>query len=61
LTNIEVELRVTDTQSGTIRTYRNALGTPFAPVQDTDAFATCPGLATVVSPASADLARSRPC
>ncbi len=42
LTNVEVTLRVVDTQNGTVKTYFNPLGTAFAPVQDTSAFATCP-------------------
>ncbi len=44
LTNVEVDLVVTDTQDDARRTntYRNPLNEPFAPLQDTDAFATCP-------------------
>jgi len=42
LTNVEVTTTVRDTQTGTTQTYTNPLGTPFAPVQDTSAFATCP-------------------
>lgn len=42
LTNVEVSLTVVDTQADEIRTYRNEIGTPFLPVQDTSAFATCP-------------------
>ena len=42
LTNVEVDLVVTDTLSGQVRTYRNELGEPFAPIQDANAFATCP-------------------
>jgi hypothetical protein len=42
LTNVEVTLIVVDTVSGEERTYFNASGTAFAPVQDTSAFATCP-------------------
>ena len=42
LTNVEVTLSVTDTQTGQVRTYVNPLGNAFAPVQDTSAFATCP-------------------
>jgi hypothetical protein len=42
LTNVEVTIRVTDTEAGQVRTYFNPQGTAFAPVQDTDAFATCP-------------------
>jgi hypothetical protein len=42
LTNVEVTLTVTDTQTSDTNTYTNPLGTPFAPIQDTAAFATCP-------------------
>ena len=42
LTNVEVTITVTDTQTGAVRTYVNPLNTPFAPIQDTSAFATCP-------------------
>lgn len=42
LTNVEVTLRVTDTKSGTVRTYVNPLGAAFKPLQDTNAFPTCP-------------------
>jgi PKD repeat protein len=42
LTNVEVDLQVVDTRNGTLKTYHNPLETPFAPVQDTSAFATCP-------------------
>lgn len=41
LTDVEVVVTVTDTESGQVRNYFNPPGTPFAPVQDTDAFATC--------------------
>lgn len=41
LTNVDVVLRVEDTQTGAVRTYHNPLGTAFAPLQDTSAFA-CP-------------------
>jgi photosystem II stability/assembly factor-like uncharacterized protein len=41
LTNVGVELEVTDTQTGAFKTYSNAVGTPFHPIQDTSAFA-CP-------------------
>ena len=41
LTNVEVTLFVTDTQSDTLKTYVNTLGVPFAPIQDTSAF-DCP-------------------
>ena len=42
LTNVETNITVTDTQSGEIQTYQNPLRTPFQPIQDTEAFATCP-------------------
>jgi hypothetical protein len=42
LTDVEAELEVVDTQTGARRTYSNPLGRPFAPIQDTGAFATCP-------------------
>ena len=42
LTDVEVTLTVTDTNNGTVKTYHNPLGTPFQPIQDTSAFATCP-------------------
>jgi hypothetical protein len=42
LTNVEVLIKVTDTQTRHVRQYLNPQGKPFAPVQDTNAFATCP-------------------
>jgi hypothetical protein len=42
LTDVSVTMTVTDTANGTIKVYTNALGTPFQPIQDTNAFATCP-------------------
>jgi photosystem II stability/assembly factor-like uncharacterized protein len=42
LTDVEVLVTVTDTQTGGIKTYSNPQGTPFQPIQDTNAFATCP-------------------
>jgi hypothetical protein len=41
-TDVNVILTVTDTQTGAIQTYTNPQGTPFQPIQDTNAFATCP-------------------
>ncbi len=42
LTNVEVRLTVTDTQTDQVKVYDNPLNRPFQPIQDTDAFATCP-------------------
>lgn len=42
LTNVRVNITVTDTQTGATRTYINPLNTAFSPIQDTSAFATCP-------------------
>lgn len=42
LTNVNLVITVTDTQTGAVRTYENPQQTPFQPIQDTDAFATCP-------------------
>jgi photosystem II stability/assembly factor-like uncharacterized protein len=42
LTDVEVTLTVTDTQTGEIKAYVNPAGTPFQPIQDTAAFASCP-------------------
>ena len=42
LTNVEVQLIVRDTEADVVNTYTNPIDTPFQPIQDTDAFATCP-------------------
>jgi len=42
LTNVEVTMTVTDTRTGIPKVYMNPQGTPFRPIQDTEAFATCP-------------------
>jgi hypothetical protein len=42
LTNVGVEISVTDTTTGAVKSYDNPLGIPFEPIQDTRAFATCP-------------------
>jgi hypothetical protein len=42
LTNVEVNITVTDTASGAVQVYRNPLTEPFQPIQDTAAFLTCP-------------------
>jgi hypothetical protein len=41
-TNVEFAVTVTDTQNGKVKTYFNPLNRVAPPVQDVDAFATCP-------------------
>lgn len=41
-TNVEFTLTVTDTQADVIKSYHNPFGRPALPIQDTQAFATCP-------------------
>lgn len=41
LTDVGVQLTVTDTKTGAVKVYNNPVGTPFQPIQDTNAFATC--------------------
>ena len=41
-TNVNVILTVTDVETGAVKTYTNPQKTPFQPIQDTTAFATCP-------------------
>jgi hypothetical protein len=41
LTNVQVTITVTDRSTGSSRVYYNLQSTPFEPVQDTEAFATC--------------------
>jgi hypothetical protein len=42
LTNVGVNLTVTDTQTGVIRSYQNVRGTAFLPLQRTGDFGVCP-------------------
>ena len=42
LTSVEVELTVEDTETSQVSIYSNNLANPFQPIQDTEAFATCP-------------------
>jgi hypothetical protein len=42
LTNVGVDLTVTDTKTGQTKTYHNPINQPFVGIQDTGAFATCP-------------------
>jgi hypothetical protein len=42
LTNVNVVLTIRDTVTGMVKTYTNPINTAFQPIQDTNAFATCP-------------------
>ncbi len=42
VTNVEYNLKVTDTQTGNTKTYSNPLGNAASAITDTSAFATCP-------------------
>ncbi len=42
LTNVNVVMTVTDTQTNVSKTYTNPANTAFQPIQDTSAFSTCP-------------------
>ena len=42
LTDVGVTLTVADTETREVRRYERPRGQAFAPVQDTDAFETCP-------------------
>lgn len=42
LTDVQVELEVTDTETGDVRRYFNPPNTAFQPIQDTRAFSNCP-------------------
>ena len=42
LTNVEVEFTVTDSQTGASKIFQNPQRRAFRPIQDIDAFATCP-------------------
>ncbi len=42
LTNLQVEIHVTDTTTNQVKTYTNPLGRAFQPVTDTTAFSSCP-------------------
>ncbi len=61
LTNVEVDLIVTDTETGAIRRYVNPANTPYQPIQDTSAFATCAAPVTAdASPGLDDEAAAPP-
>ena len=46
LTDVKVVMTVFDSRTGDVKTYTNPQGTPFQPIQDTDAFETCAAGAT---------------
>ncbi|HEX5716065.1 MAG TPA: hypothetical protein VF179_07900 [Thermoanaerobaculia bacterium] len=62
LTNVAVAIHIEDRETGIIKTYFNPPNTPFAPIQDTEAFGTCttsglppdPGAAGRLNPAGVD-------
>jgi hypothetical protein len=56
LTDVEVNLTVTDVESGWTRVYTNDPSTPFVPIQDTGAFPTCDGAPAAPAPPGAVLA-----
>jgi len=61
LTNLRVEMTVTDTLSGEVRTYTNPLQTPFEPILDTRAFRTCdevPPAAVEAAPGEVGIGRA---
>jgi hypothetical protein len=58
LTNVNAEFRVRDTRTGRTKIYSNPQSTPFQPIQDTRAFATCGAAAAPAASSSA--ARSDP-
>ncbi|HUP61443.1 MAG TPA: BACON domain-containing carbohydrate-binding protein [Thermoanaerobaculia bacterium] len=45
LTDVQTTITITDTQTGATKQYNTTGGVAFAPIQDTDAFATCSGTA----------------
>jgi hypothetical protein len=42
LTDVTAAITITDVKTGAVKTYHSALGEAFRPIQDTNAFATCP-------------------
>ncbi len=61
LTNVNVVMTVTDTQTGTVKFYTNPQGTAFQPIQDTDAFgASTTPVQSEISPAVVSAALEPP-
>ncbi|MEM8932447.1 MAG: hypothetical protein AAGE94_14795, partial [Acidobacteriota bacterium] len=54
LTDVEVTLTVTDVLTNMTKTYQNPLATPFQPILDTDAFATCDAAGTAPPDAASE-------
>lgn len=48
LTDTKVDITVRDTATGAVKTYHNPQSTPFRPIQDSSAFATCSGSASAL-------------
>jgi S-layer homology domain len=59
LTNLDVELRVTDRATGEFRTYVNPQGGPFRTITDTGAFASCSGGGTATGAAETEASAFR--
>jgi hypothetical protein len=55
LTNVRTRIDVTDTVTGMTKRYNNPQGTPFQPIQDTSAFATCHAASSANEPEAAAL------
>src|ERR1700730_15323817 len=53
LTNVKTRIDVTDTVTGMTKRYNNQQGTPFQPIQDTSAFATCHAASSANEPEAA--------
>ncbi len=60
LTNVQVDLKITDSLTGATKTYTNPQGRAFQPIQDTGAFATCSTSAAASGDAAAFLAPTPP-
>ena len=56
-TNLEFDIRITDTLTGAVKTYSNLLGDPARTITDSNAFATCSGGSATSVAASIDAAR----
>ncbi|HVS66815.1 MAG TPA: hypothetical protein VMT85_25290 [Thermoanaerobaculia bacterium] len=55
-TNLEFDIRITDTQTGAVKTYSNLLGDSARTITDSNAFATCPGSSAITTASAVDVA-----